>query len=154
MYKQDLNKGYADQNPLPYHNFIGTWKKHCWHVKVRNTTRFTKCFLCERLRHSITKAARDGTPFGEIKFQKASHYDFVFRELSDYMPKRELADIKRAEYMSIVIHGAEQKAFTLPHFYVSDKNQRTRTEGSNDWPSLSRNDQPTKPLCTRLTLTM
>lgn len=101
-----------------------TWKIPFSQVKVLKKTRFTKCSLCQRLRDSIAKAARGGTPCGKRNLKKAAHYYFVFRDRREYRRKRELAILKPTEYMSIVIDGAHQKAFTLPHLSVSVKQIR------------------------------
>lgn len=124
LYKRDFINLYPDQTPLQYNRFMETWKMHCGHVKVKKSTRFTKCSLCERLREALAQATRDGTPCGVLKQKKAAHYDFVFRERREYRRKRELSILRPAEYMSIVIDGADQTAFTLPHFAVSVKDTR------------------------------
>lgn len=60
----------------------------------------------------------------EFLFQKKSHNYFVHRERLEYFRKKELAIVQPREYLSIAIDGAENQAFTFPHFLTSTKDQR------------------------------
>lgn len=104
--------------------FYASWKKHRFNVKVRQETRFTKCGTCERLRAALAEAIRRGLPTDDIKKEKTAHNDFVALERREYMRKAELAMLRPSQYLSFVIDGADQSAYTLPHFVTKTKDSR------------------------------
>lgn len=103
--------------------FYCVWKAECSEIKVRKVSRFRKCGTCESLRSEILKATSRNLDTADLLAKKASHLRFVETERREYKVKVELSKLKPREYISIVIDGADQSAYSLPHFIGSVKEQ-------------------------------
>lgn len=115
---------YPRMNVPVLSSFVHTWKKFRNYIKVRKYSRFTKCSTCERLRAALGDAFCNRQETRILKDQKRLHHEFIRRERLEYQSKRERAILYPADYLSLVIDGADQSAFTLPHFAVKTKEQR------------------------------
>ncbi len=104
--------------------FLSSWKKCKFKVKVRQDTRFTKCSTCERLRSALSTAIRKSLPTDEIRKEKTGHNEFIAMERREYLRKAELAMLRPSKYLSVVIDGADQSAYSLPHFVTKVKDVR------------------------------
>lgn len=104
--------------------FYSVWKANCSHIKVRKASRFTKCGTCERLRSALQQAVSRRLSTHDLLVEKAEHLSFVNRERREYKRKSELAALYPTEYLSVVIDGADQSAFALPHFVHKVKDSR------------------------------
>lgn len=124
IYKYEFNNIYANHSPSSYNYFMRIWKAHRPYIKVRKATRFTKCSLCERLRDELADSLKRGLDTTSVMEQKRAHNSFVQRERQEYTRKKELAILRPADFLSVVIDGADQKAYSLPHFITSVKDQR------------------------------
>ena len=107
--------------------FLMCWKNNRDHIKVRRESRFTKCGTCERLRSALADAIRKGIPTDDLKKEKLAHNQFIAMERREYLRKAEMAMLQPSKYISIVVDGADQSAFSLPHFVT--KTKETRGEG-------------------------
>ena len=96
------------------------------HVKVRKLGRFAKCSLCEQLREGIAEAAnnRDFKRKEILKRQKKEHNESIARERREYKKKKDKARLQPTEYLSMIVDGADQSAFGLPHFVIKTKDDR------------------------------
>ena len=101
--------------------FSSIWKSHCNKIKVRKASRFTKCSTCEELPQAIQLAATEGTNTEQLMRERRKHYEMVSRERMEYRKKKELASLHPSNYCSVIIDGADQSAFGLPHFAVNTK---------------------------------
>lgn len=124
LFVRDFKKLYPKSLVPTSSYFYYIWKKYKSNVKVRRDTRFTKCSTCERLRDALEEAIRLGQPTDELKKQKKEHNEFVALERREYKRKCELAILRPSEYLSFIIDGADQSAFTLPHFVTKIKDSR------------------------------
>lgn len=114
-----------NSNTIPtFSYFTEVWKKHCSWIKVRKSTRFTKCSTCEQITAALREATRGGVQTDAILRGKAIHLDFIARERREYRRKCELAILYPTSYLSLVVDGADQTKFSLPHFTTSVKDQR------------------------------
>ena len=106
--------------------FYSTWKKYCRNIKVRKLGRFAKCSTCEHLRKSIHDALcrKDFKTVHELRSQKTEHNEFIARERREYKKKRDYARLQPNKYLSIIVDGADQSAFGLPHFMIKTKDDR------------------------------
>ena len=104
--------------------FLRIWKFHCSDIKVRKSSRFAKCETCEQLRSEIAECISKFKPTTDIILQKKSHNSFVSRERLYYKMKRDKASLHPAEQWSIIMDGADQSAFGIPHFVEKTKGQR------------------------------
>lgn len=111
-------------NPPSSTYFFQVWNKFCAHVKVRKISRFAKCARCEQLRNALQEAVQKGMDTSSLKEQKRSHRLLIEMERREYKKKREQAMLHPDRYCSIIMDGADQSAFGLPHFMVKTKDVR------------------------------
>ncbi len=106
--------------------FYKTWKRFCRSIKVRKLGRFAKCTTCEQLRKSIHDAAsrRDYKNLAIYRRQKAEHNELIAKERREYKKKRDKARLQPDQLLSIIVDGADQSAFGLPHFMIKTKDDR------------------------------
>ncbi len=116
-----LNGGKSPPS-IPY--FFKVWRHECSKIKVRRITRFSKCEECENLRAKLTEAVKNSLPVDDIKRRRRLHLEFIKRERLEYKKKRDEAIIEPDSYLSIIVDGADQSAFGLPHFTTSTKAQK------------------------------
>ena len=64
------------------------------------------------------------TEVREVERLKAEHYDLVAKERQAYKMNKDKSLLNPSEYMSIVVDGADQSAFGLPHFVNITKDTR------------------------------
>ncbi len=114
---------YGSKRIPHYAYFISTWKQFCFRIKVRKFRRFAKCTICEQLRTTIKEAVSKRQNTKELIRQKAEHIADIKRERLEYKKKRDNAVLHPSEYKSVIIDGADQTAFGLPHFTVKTKAQ-------------------------------
>lgn len=124
LFKAEFPTLYLGERTPGYEYFSQVWSKNCSSIKIRKHTRFSKCTTCEQLRAAIRDALTKGRCTEELKRQKATHLDFVRREREEYSRKIDLAKKYPQDYLSIVVDGADQRNFTLPHFTSCVKDQR------------------------------
>ena len=115
---------YPGASPPSRQHFLRTWKMECRNIKVRKTARFTVCEECERLRSALKDAILQSKSTVDIRRQKSEHNSFIRRERLVYQMKRDRARLQQSDYCSIIVDGADQSAFGLPHFTSSTKGQR------------------------------
>lgn len=109
----------------PSRSFFSTiWNSFCNNIKVRKVSKFSKCTVCEQIDNELMKSRLGGRSTAEILKKKEEHINFVMRERVEYRKKQELAKIEPSRYLSIIIDGADQSAYGLPHFCSSTKDQR------------------------------
>lgn len=104
--------------------FTKIWNQHRSWVKIRKHSRFTKCTVCEQISTALRTAFRNGLPTEEVKRRKAAHIDFIALERREYKRKCELAYLYPSFYPSLVVDGANQSRYALPHFTSAMKDQR------------------------------
>ncbi len=106
--------------------FYGTWKKYNRNIKVRKLGRFAKCTVCEQLRKTIHDAAarRDFKNLAIYRRKKAVHNELIAKERREYKKKRDQARLQPDRFLSIIVDGADQSAFGLPHFMIKTKDDR------------------------------
>lgn len=104
--------------------FTATWKRCYSWLKVRKSSRFTKCRFCKQITDALRQASRNGFSTHQIMRQKAAHIDFIERERREYRHKCELAELFPSAYLSMVVDRADQSKFSLPSFTSSMKDQR------------------------------
>lgn len=124
IFTKEFSRLYFDETCPSYSYFMRIWRQKCSHIQVRKTSRFTKCTTCEHLRSAMVNAVRAGQPTDELLIQKRVHNEFVTRERREYCRKKEQAILRPKDFLSIIIDGADQTAFSIPHFTTSTKDQR------------------------------
>ena len=104
-----------------YAYFIKVWGSNCRNIKCRRVHRFSKCDICEKLRQELAEAGMDRTRSDELRKMQKNHHRFVEMERMQYYKNREAARISPHKFASIIIDGASQSCFELPHWPYETK---------------------------------
>ncbi len=107
---------------VPY--FMRIWRQCTDHIKVRHNHGFTVFNECEQLRRALNDAVVKSLPTSQIMAQKSKHNEYVRAERLSYALRRDRARLNPSEKLSIIVDGADQSAFGLPHFVSSVKSVR------------------------------
>ena len=124
IFKSEYKTLYPTRETPSQSYFLHIWQKERSKVKIRQNTRFTKCNTCERLRSAKAEAIRKGLPTDHIKREQAVHNEFIAKERREYLRKAELAMLHPSRYLSVVIDGADQSAYSIPHFITKLKTSK------------------------------
>ena len=124
LFERDYKKLYPTRSVPSISYFHAVWIQERSTVKVRKYQRFTKCDTCERIRSAFAEALRSGKCTDSIKKEQAAHNHFISLERREYTRKTELATLRPSQYLSIVVDGADQTAYNLPHFVTKIKGSR------------------------------
>lgn len=101
--------------------FYLTWSKHVPNIKVRKVHRFTVCTECETIRDGLAKAGTDESITAELRSRKLIHVRMVQAERREYQKKSDRACLYPSQFCSLIVDGADQSAFGLPHFLNNTK---------------------------------
>ncbi len=123
LFVNEYKKLYPGSVPSD-HYFFSVWKKNCSQIKVRKASRFTICEVCEEIRSSMKDAIIKGEKMDRILEKRAVHLKMVHDERMEYQKKRDRARLNPSEYCSIIIDGADQREYGLPHFAIKTKDQK------------------------------
>lgn len=93
---------------------VFAWNRHSSWIKIRKSTRFTKCTTFEQLTAELGEASSKGLRAKSIMNQKREHIDFVAHTRREYRRASELGVHHPSSYVSIVVYGAEHTNFSLP----------------------------------------
>ena len=104
--------------------FRRTWQTYCPTVKVMKSTRFTVCTTCDQIRTKLREKIISGESTESLRMQRKAHLNFVFAERREYAKKRDRAKLHSSEACSVIIDGADESAFGIPHFTTTPKSQR------------------------------
>jgi len=107
--------------PPSFHYFMDVWNKYHKKVKCAKVHRFSKCDICEKLRQELSEAGLDRTLSDKLREMKRVHNEFVASERLEYYRKRSRARDFPDRFCSIVVDGADQAAYALPHWPLSTK---------------------------------
>ncbi len=123
-FDREFRKLYPDAVPVTKSYFRRMWLLHCPHVKVTKSTRFSICETCDTLRSQLRNKVVKGESTEAIKARRSSHLSFISRERMEYQKKRDRTRLHGNDFCSLIIDGADQSAFGLPHFTSTPKSQR------------------------------
>lgn len=124
LFREEFSMVDAAANPIPPPSasyFYRTWSQHVQSVKVRRHHRFTKCHECELLRSELNKCGTNEQRAKPILMRQRLHHDFIGRERREYARKIQQAERNPSLICSMVVDGADQSAFGLPHFTFDTK---------------------------------
>lgn len=110
--------------PPTFSYFCQVWKNWCPHIKTHRNHGFTVCTRCELLRRKMSDHLDDGKMLSMLRDQLSSHLHMAKLERQGYQTRRELAIRYPDKYCSIIIDGADQKSYGLPHFIFVTKSDR------------------------------
>lgn len=123
LFLDDFKQLYQNDPPTPQY-FMFTWKRNCPQIKVRKTSRFAICDTCEELDSAIKSAVLNGRSTKELKVRKKGHLKMVADERMEYQKKRDRSRLNSSNYCSLIVDGADQSAFGLPHFTTKVKSTK------------------------------
>lgn len=124
MFVSEFHKLYPSMDPATPQYFRRTWRLHCPQFKVMKAQRFSTCDECDRLRTGLREALMSGQRTDLLKDQRKTHLKFIFQERLEYQKKKDRARLHSSDCCSIIIDGADQSAFGIPHFTTKPKSQR------------------------------
>ena len=119
-----FNDGCIPNRPPSFSYFLTTWKEYLGSVKVRAIQRFTKCTECEMIRSELTTSVGNTRRTEELMLLRRNHIKFVTKERASYLSRMKRAQTAPKEVWSVVIDGADQSEFGLPHFTINTKDTR------------------------------
>ena len=103
-----------------YFNYIWANDPGIAHIRLRKHLRFALCPLCVKFMsaryHTMAEVDRN-----KLKTSEFLHSRFVRAERQSYYNRRRLACLHKTEYFSVIIDGADQAAYSMPHFAMLDK---------------------------------
>ncbi len=120
LFVHEYKKLYTTSPPTA-HYFMFTWKENCRQVKVRKTSRFTICDECDKIRVGMRDALLKGKSLDAWRSRRATHMNTISDERLEYQKKRDRARLDPSKFCSIIVDGADQSAFGLPHFTTTTK---------------------------------
>ncbi len=124
LFVKEFQRLYTSTNPASPQYFRRVWKRDCSHAKVLKTSRFTTCERSGDLRRETRDAIINGRCTEDIRKQRKKHLNFIAAERLAYQTKKNRGRLQSSNYLSIIIDGADQSAFGLPHFTTTPKSQR------------------------------
>lgn len=102
--------------------FYRTWRSSVPEIKIRKVHRFTVCHECETIRAGLKSAGTDQRISAPLLSRKRLHDSFIAKERQEYTQKRDRAKLYPNEFVSLIVDGADQTSFGLPHFTFATKN--------------------------------
>jgi len=122
-FKTEFEQIYNSKPPSRSY-FYKTWKLYVPNLKIRKVHRFTICHECESFRSALNRAGTDKRKSEDVLKAKRKHNEMVSRERQEYLRKCEQSILYPSQYMSLIVDGADQSSFGLPHFTFSTKNTK------------------------------
>ena len=117
--------GQTTERIVSFSYFVRVWKSECPHIKTRKTHRFSLCDLCETLKDAIEKCGTNMIASKPHRDMLMSHYTSIRKARDVYRESQTRAAQFPGEYCSIIVDGANQEAFSLPHFHHKMKAEST-----------------------------
>ncbi len=119
----EFKRLYKSEPPSP-HYFLTVWKSNCRHIKVRRSSRFTVCDTCEQLRATLRETVLKGGDTSALKARTREHLKMVSDERMEYQMKRDRTRLEPSSYCSVIVDGADQSSYGLPHFTTKTKSTK------------------------------
>lgn len=106
------------------HYFYRIWKRNCTEIRTHRNHGFTICSRCEQIRAMIAKNLRNEKVLEPLRQEHKSHIEMMTEERREYGTRQELAVECPARYCSLIVDGADQKSYGLPHFLFGTKSDK------------------------------
>ena len=123
MFLQQFEQLVHSTTPPTSQYFNRVWKNCCPQFKVMRSQRFSICDEGHRIKVNLNGAILKGLSTKDIKTQRKNHLEFIFRQRLEYQMKKDRARLHSSNSCSIIIDGADESAFGLPHFTTKTKSQ-------------------------------
>ena len=122
--KRHFRRRYLNDEPPSLNFFYSVWKSHCKNVRTRRNHGFARCEVCIFLKNEIADNHKRKRVVRRARKMLQEHLNMVKEERRQYSHRKEQARKQPTKYMSIVVDGADQKAFGLPHVLENSKSDR------------------------------
>jgi hypothetical protein len=103
-----------------YFNYVWGMDSRITHIRLRKHIRFALCPECVLYMTSRYHAMGDDER-AKLKAKEFKHSRFVRAERQSYYDRRTCACKQPQEFFSVIIDGADQSAYSMPHFVLLDK---------------------------------
>lgn len=110
--------------PPSLNYFYRVWKKEASHIKTRKRHGFTTCTTCEDILSEMRENHDNETALGTLRDARMDHLGTMEEERRGYAFRRDLAARYPRKYCSIILDGADQKSYGLPHFEYKTKSDK------------------------------
>lgn len=112
------------RSPPSISTFYSVWKQHVPDVKLMKNIGFEKCAECVFYGEQRAKYMLNPTKLREIKDASRQHYVDVASERRGYELRKLQSCREPKHYLSLVIDGADQSSYGLPHFLQKSKEDK------------------------------
>ena len=123
-FKTQFKQNHPSETPPVLSFFYAVWKAHCTGIRTRRNHGFARCENCVLLKAEIAENRGRGSIVRQATKSLREHLDFVMEERRMYHNRCERAIRYPTKYTSMVVDGADQKAYGLPHFLDKSKADR------------------------------
>ena len=130
LFEQDFKDKFFFYFPHKHDEYYLPSKSYffrCWrrdpvlkNIVIRKYLRFALCDECVHYRE-LRRTASTEAERNEIKKKERIHHNFVHEERSTYYMRRNQGIFEKQHYLSLIIDGADQAAYGLPHWIEKDK---------------------------------
>lgn len=123
-FAEDFRKHRPSESAPTRSFFYAIWRSHCTEIRTRRNHGFARCETCVLLKAEISQNQNRASVVRQATASLRQHLNLVMEERKMYQNRAERAIRYPKKYTSIVIDGADQKGYGLPHFLDSSKADR------------------------------
>lgn len=102
-------------------NFFGVWNEECREIKVWRVKQFSAYVTCDQLQAILAQHALERKDASHILRQWHAHISFIEKKHWVYHLRKEMEMRTLQKNCSIIVDGASQSAYGLPHFATLTK---------------------------------
>ena len=114
----------SDKHPPSSCYFFRVWKMRCSNIRTRRTTSFQKCSVCLQFQEQCRKNLDNGRAMDSIRIARDQHLAMISEERAGYFRRQRLAQDDPHRHYSLIIDGAGQCKFGVPHFVEQSKSDK------------------------------
>jgi hypothetical protein len=103
--------------PASYPWFMHVWRRDCPRILVRRHSKHAICKICNKFYEAMARARTDPDR-AFLKHHQMKHLGEARAERQAYKAKRERARERPRKFLSLIIDGADQSNFALPHTHT------------------------------------
>ena len=106
---------------VSYSYFQKVWRDKRALIKVNRVSNFAICDTCARFDEYRRDYRGDRVKLNELKQDMDDHVRVVHEERQVYYTRQKLTKAHPDEYLTLILDGADQSSFGLPHFFQRTK---------------------------------
>ena len=112
------------KSPPVISTFYAVWNEFVPEVKLMRNIGFEKCAECVFYGEERAKHILNATKLSEIRAASKQHYNAVAADRRGYELRKMQARREPQHFISLVVDGADQSSYGLPHFIRKSKEDR------------------------------